>query len=116
MIIKHQRRLNRLKNFDYSKNGYYFITVCVDKRKSIFGEIKNKKMILNKYGKIIDKQWLWLEKQYPYIKLDVYQIMPNHFHGIIIINKNFIINNNPHNYNKKIYQNHYQTDFYRYQI
>ena len=80
-----QRKLNRLKNFDYSQEGYYFITINTKKFISYFGEIKNKKMILNPYGKILEKQWLWLAKQYKYLQLDEYTIMPNHFHGILII-------------------------------
>ena len=49
-------------------------------------------MILNEIGNIVKKQWLWLEEQYQFIKLDEYQIMPNHLHGIIIINRTSSIN------------------------
>jgi REP element-mobilizing transposase RayT len=84
-MIVCRRKPNRLKGFNYSSNGYYYVTICVNKRKCIFGEIVNKKMNLNKYGNFVKQQWLWLENQYKYIKLDEFQIMPNHIHGIIII-------------------------------
>jgi len=77
----------RLLHYNYSSEGYYFITICTKDRKNIFGKILENKMQLNKYGKIVKRQWLWLEKQYPYVNLDKYIIMPNHFHGIVIINK-----------------------------
>lgn len=77
----------RLPHYDYSNDGFYYVTICPKNRKKIFGEISNNKIILNKYGKIVKKQWLWLAKQYSYIDLAEYVIMPNHLHGIIIINK-----------------------------
>ena len=80
------RKRNRLKNFDYSQGGCYFVTICTNNRVSYFGEIKNGEMILNKFGKIVNEQWFWLQKQYDYVFLDVQIVMPNHFHGIIAIN------------------------------
>ena len=85
MLLK-QRKLNRLRNYDYANDGYYFITINTKDHINYFGEIRNKRMILSLYGRIIDKQWNWLSKQYKYVHLDEYIIMPNHFHGIIIIN------------------------------
>ena len=79
------RKLNRLKDYDYSQEGYYFVTTCTKNHEHFFGKIENDKIILNKYGEIVERQWLWLENQYNYINLDVYIIMPNHFHGILII-------------------------------
>lgn len=86
-MLRHQRKRNRLKHFDYSSSGYYFVTICVNKRECVFGEIENKKMILNELGKIVENQWLWLERQYKYTELDGFQIMPNHLHGIIVIRR-----------------------------
>src|SRR5574344_1605679 len=82
------RKLNRLKNYDYSKFGYYFVTICTKNFVHVFGKIKNGKIILNDYGEIVKNQWQWLEKQYEYIKLDVFIVMPNHIHGILIIENN----------------------------
>lgn len=81
---KTTRKLNRLKGFNYSQSGYYFITVCTQNRLECFGNIDNSKMLLNKFGKIIETQWEWLAHQYPYIQLDEFVIMPNHIHGILI--------------------------------
>lgn len=81
-----ERKLMRLKDYDYSQDGYYFITTCIKNREELFWEVKNNRMILSPYGEIVMKQWLWLQEQYNYVKLDEFIIMPNHFHGILIIN------------------------------
>ncbi|MCX8093838.1 MAG: transposase [Candidatus Goldbacteria bacterium] len=79
----------RLKNWDYSNDGYYFITVCTKNKIPIFGFIKNGEMILNKNGQIIKEIWEELPKHYNNIKLHEIVIMPDHIHGIIEIqNKN----------------------------
>jgi REP element-mobilizing transposase RayT len=62
--------------------------MCTQDRTEYFGEIKNGGMILNEYGEIARQCWQWLEKQYPYIKLDEFIIMPNHTHGILLIDEN----------------------------
>jgi len=82
-----KRKSNRLKGYDYSKNNKYFITVCVKNNVCCLGEIKNKEMILNEYGRVIERQWLWLSEQYPYVILHNYVIMPNHFHAILEIRR-----------------------------
>src|SRR3989344_1165081 len=80
-----KRKQNRLSNYDYSQPGYDFLTICVHDRVCCFGNVENNKMILNDLGKIVEQQWLWLKQRYPYVDLDVHQIMPNHFHGMLII-------------------------------
>ena len=88
----HQTR--RLKGWDYTRPGAYFITICVANRRCIFGEINKSKMLLNEFGFIARDTWMWLSSQYPYIQLDEYQIIPNHFHGILWIkDKNFLVLN-----------------------
>lgn len=86
------RKSLRLKEYDYSKAGYYFITTCTKDRKNWFGKITNGKIVINKYGKIVIQQWVWLSNQYNYVKLDNFIVMPNHFHGIIIIESNAVGN------------------------
>ena len=83
----------RLKGWDYSANGAYYITICVKDRQLIFGEIKDKKMILNHRGNIVKKCWFDLPNHYPNLILDAFVVMPNHIHGIMIID-NFVFEKN----------------------
>ena len=78
---------NRLEGYDYSQTNYYYVTICTGNRKELFGKIENNQMLLNYHGQVVKQQWQWLEKQYSYIELDEYVVMPNHIHGILIINK-----------------------------
>jgi putative transposase len=82
---KHHRKSIRLKRYDYSENGAYFITICIQHRECLFGEIVAGEMRLNGAGMLAQKWWLELKNKYPHIELDEYVIMPNHFHGIITI-------------------------------
>jgi REP element-mobilizing transposase RayT len=79
----HDRKSIRLKGYDYSQAGLYFITICVHNRKHLFGKIENGEMILNEYGTIAQQQWKKLQERFPNFKLDTFQIMPNHMHAII---------------------------------
>ncbi|PZV26802.1 MAG: transposase [Snowella sp.] len=81
------RRSIRLKGFDYSSDGAYFLTICVQNRECLFGEIQKEKMILNDYGKIVREIWEDLLTTIVDIDLDEYVIMPNHFHAILVIDK-----------------------------
>ncbi|RLC54312.1 MAG: hypothetical protein DRH79_00935 [Candidatus Cloacimonadota bacterium] len=80
-----KRKPNRYKGYNYSSPGYYFVTICTKDRLSFFGKIEDGKMILNETGGIVKERWLWLQDQYNYVKCGEYAIMPNHFHGILII-------------------------------
>jgi len=75
----------RLKGYDYSQNGLYFVTICTQNRENIFGEIVDGKMKLNSAGNMIAIQWNNLINRFDNIELDEYTVMPNHFHGIIHI-------------------------------
>ncbi len=79
------RRSIRLKNYDYSQNGIYVITLCIQNKTCLLGNIVNEIMILNEAGKMIDEQWHQLSIRFNSIQLEEYIIMPNHFHGIIIV-------------------------------
>ena len=74
------RKRNRKLGFDYSTEAIYFLTICTQDGVHYFGKIIDNEMILNEYGKIIDTQIQWLEKQYPYFILHNYIVMPNHVH------------------------------------
>lgn len=76
------RKSIRLQNYDYTQEGLYFVTICTQNRECIFGEIVNEKIKLNYVGKIIESVWQSLSNRFP-VKLDTFQIMPNHIHMII---------------------------------
>lgn len=77
------RKSRRLKGYDYRREGLYFITICCHNRIHRFGYVENGKMILNEFGKIAEEEWKKLSERYPRFKLDTFQIMPDHIHGII---------------------------------
>ena len=79
----HQRRSIRLKGYDYSQVGLYFITICCKNREHCFGEIKNGEMILNDAGIIANDCWLQIPNHFPNSILHEHIVMPNHIHGII---------------------------------
>jgi len=76
---------NRLTEWDYSTPWWYYVTICTKNFRNWFGEIKNGKMILNYLGKIVEEEWLRTKEIRSNVDLDYYVIMPNHFHGIPII-------------------------------
>ena len=81
----HNRRSIRLKDYDYTRDGAYFVTVYIKYRERLLGTIENGEINLSQYGHIVHDAWLWLEKQYPYVTLDEWIIMPDHMHGIVVI-------------------------------
>lgn len=81
----HHRKSIRLKGYDYSQEGLYFITICCQNRACLFGEIINGEMILNKSGQIANDCWLEIPQHFPNVVLHEHIIMPNHIHGIIEI-------------------------------
>lgn len=85
---KYQRRSIRLKQYDYSTTGFYFITICTWKHLCLFGKIEKDRMIINKSGEITEKEWYRTGELRANIKLHEFIIMPNHMHGIIEITNN----------------------------
>lgn len=81
----HHRKSIRLKGYDYSQAGLYFITICCQDRESLFGQIENGEMILNEAGKIAHTEWQNTEKIRENCRIHEFIIMPNHIHGIIEI-------------------------------
>ena len=84
-LVKYRRRSIRLKDYDYSKAGAYFITICIQNRECLLGFIENGMIILNNAGEMIKSEWMCLRRPFEHIILDEFIIMPNHMHGIIII-------------------------------
>jgi putative transposase len=78
----------RLKNWDYSSNGAYFITICTQNREHFFGEIVETQFIASEIGQLAKQYWLEIPNQFPFVELGNFIIMPNHVHGILIIDKN----------------------------
>ena len=79
----HHRRSIRLRGYDYSQAGLYFVTICCQNKAHLFGEIDNGVMALNDAGRMIEKIWNDLPNDFPNIHLNEYTTMPNHNHGII---------------------------------
>jgi REP element-mobilizing transposase RayT len=81
----HYRRSIRLKGYDYRQAGGYFVTMVTQGRDMLFGEVVNGEMILNDAGEMVVRWWLELPNKFPNVNVDIFVVMPNHFHGIIFI-------------------------------
>lgn len=79
------RRTLRLKDFDYSQAGAYFVTICTKNHQCLFGEIQQREMQLNAIGRVVSAQWQQLTSRFPDLELGEWVVMPNHIHGILII-------------------------------
>ena len=79
----HHRRSIRLQGYDYSRAGMYFITLCCDNRRCLFGRVENGQMLLNEAGRVADACWLEIPTHFPNAVLHAHVIMPNHVHGIV---------------------------------
>lgn len=85
---KYSSKSNRVQWFDYSSNWAYFVTICTKNRENSFWEIIDWEMVLNEFGDIV--KWFWLEivNHFSFVVLDEFVIMPNHIHGILLIQNN----------------------------
>ena len=84
----HHRHSIRLKGYDYTQQGAYFVTICTHQRNCLFGEIVDGEMKLNTNGEIARGSWLSIPRHFQNVELDEFVIMPNHLHGIILIVNN----------------------------
>jgi putative transposase len=82
---KFNRHSIRLRDYDYSQAGGYFITICVGQHQCVLGEIIDSSLLLSQLGQIIERSWLALPEHFEGITTDQFIVMPNHFHGIIFI-------------------------------
>ena len=80
-----RRRSTRLRGYDYSQSGAYFVTVCVQNRQSVLGKVTHWRMMLSGAGRMVEEEWLKTPAVRPQVQLDEFVVMPNHFHGIIMI-------------------------------
>lgn len=97
MMMFFDRRSIRLKYYDYSQQGAYFLTICTQYRQCLWGEIKHDQILLNNLGAIVLQCWLEIPLHFPSVELDVFVIMPNHLHGILWIQESV---NQEEQYNK----------------
>jgi putative transposase len=78
------RRNPRWHNYDYHQSGAYFVTICTHERLHLFGHVANEIMHLSAYGDIAAQDWTALTQHYPHLELDLFVVMPNHMHGILL--------------------------------
>ncbi len=83
----HHRRSIRLKGYDYSSEGLYFITICCHNKVCLFGHVLNGAMVLNEYGQVAFNEWMKTPEIRPNVELGEFIVMPNHIHGIIRITR-----------------------------
>jgi putative transposase len=89
----HHRHSIRLREYDYSEAGAYFVTVCTQNRECLFGEMVDSKVILNDARRMVESIWNELHQHYKGVETDEFVVMPNHFHGIIVLENYEIVNN-----------------------
>ena len=83
---KYRIQTARAPWWDYSGDGSYFVTICTAHRACYFGDVVNGRMKCSETGEIANNIWNEIPRQFPYAELGVFQVMPNHVHGIIVIN------------------------------
>jgi REP element-mobilizing transposase RayT len=81
----HHRHSIRLRGYDYARAGAYFVTIVMQRRECLLGNVAEGEMALNDAGRMIEKWWLELNHKFPSVDTDEYVVMPNHFHGIVVI-------------------------------
>ena len=85
---KHHRRSIRLKGYDYSRCGAYFVTICTQERLCFFGDVVGGEIIVNEAGAMMRRTWSQLPEKYRGVQIDAFVVMPNHVHGIVLIDGN----------------------------
>ncbi len=79
-----QRRSTRLQGYDYASSGYYFVTLCTEGRRCVFGDVEDDTMVFTELGRIADEEWLASAGLRREVELDEYVVMPNHLHGLVL--------------------------------
>jgi hypothetical protein len=80
-----RRKSIRLPHYDYTSPGAYFVTICAYGRMCLFGNVVGEGVVLNEWGRVVERKWIWLGEQYDHVEIDEFIIMPNHVHGIIVL-------------------------------
>ena len=84
-VSRPARKRRRLKGYDYSQPGAYFVTLCVQHRRELLGEVRDGRMRANDAGRMVERWWAELPAKFSHLELDAGQVMPNHVHGIILL-------------------------------
>ena len=87
----HRRRSIRLKDYDYSQTGAYFVTVCSWNKGCVFGDIVDGALQINECGQIVQDEWMKTADIRTNVELDEFAVMPNHIHGIIVLADNVVL-------------------------
>jgi hypothetical protein len=88
---KHHRRSIRLKGYDYTQPGAYYVTLCTKARQCLFGDVIKGEMRLNSLGYIAFTCWQAIPNHFPHVELDAFVLMPNHLHGILVISDTVVV-------------------------
>ena len=83
--VKSPRRSPRLRGYDYSQAGAYFVTICTYRRQELFGHVVDEQIVLNHFGRVVHDEWVRSEDIREEIEIDAFVVMPNHVHGIVLI-------------------------------
>lgn len=84
--LLHSRHSIRFQNYDYTQSGAYYVALCTQEKRCLFGNATEEDIQLNAFGRLVAGCWHELPKHYPHVELDAFVIMPNHIHGVIILN------------------------------
>ncbi len=106
----HHRQSIRMPGYDYSQAGAYFITLCTHQRAHLFGEIIDGRMTLNDAGLIAQNCWNAIPEHFPLVYLDEFIIMPNHIHGIVVINNVGEIHESPNEHTRHVRANNHSPN------
>lgn len=87
MFEKQNRKTIRLKDWDYSQEGWYLVTICTKDKNNFFGEVRNAIVGLSDIGCVAYDTWQEVPDHFEHVKLDTFVIMPNHVHGIMYIKR-----------------------------
>ena len=82
-----RRKSNRAEGYDYAEAGWYYVTVCTHELRTMFGDVVDGEMVLNSAGEIATAVWEGLPERFPLVSIDAFIVMPNHMHGIVVINE-----------------------------
>jgi hypothetical protein len=93
---RHHRRSVRLHGYDYAREGAYFMTVCTQGKACLFGEVVGGAMRLNEAGRMVEEWWNEVRCKFPDREIDEYVVMPNHFHGIVIVGADLCVRPDVH--------------------